>query len=307
MNGILVIDKPQDYTSFDVVAIVRGLLRQKKIGHTGTLDPMATGVLPLLLGSAARAQPFLPKTDKEYLAEFQLGITTDTQDITGRLLSKKEFHGTAAEVSAALSAFRGEILQVPPMYSAVWKDGVRLYDLARQGITVEREARPITVHTLELLSFEESAARGRLRVKCSKGTYIRTLCEDIGNALGCGGVLLSLRRTEACGYTLKDCLPLEEARRLIAEGKDLAARILPTESLFAHLPILTVTKKQTVRFANGGNLALERVTLPEKLPEDGLLRVYGADKGFLGIAKPDAEKGELAVVRLFCGEEGASS
>ena len=303
MNGVLVLDKPADYTSFDVVAVARRLCGQKKIGHTGTLDPMATGVLPLLLGAATRAQPFLPETDKEYLAEFQLGVTTDTQDITGRVLSRRPFYGTREEVLLSLAPFRGEILQVPPMYSAVQKDGVRLYDLARRGITVEREARPVTIYTLELLSYEEETARGALRVCCSKGTYIRTLCEDIGNTLGCGGTLLSLRRTAACGYTLDDCITLEEARRLAEEGR-LAERIRPVDGIFGHLPAVHVTERQAVRFSNGGGLDLGRVTLPETARETDSFRVYGPGKRFLGLGKADAAKRELSVVRLFSG--GAS-
>lgn len=212
MNGILVIDKPKDHTSFDIVAIVRRLSRQKKVGHTGTLDPMATGVLPLLLGTATRAQSLVPDTDKEYVASFQMGVSTDTQDITGTVLSQRKVSVDRARLEDVLPRFRGEILQVPPMFSAVQKNGVRLYDLARKGITVDREARPICIHKLILLEYEEKIGKGTLQVECSKGTYIRTLCHDIGEALGCGAVMTELRRTTACGFSLSDSISLEEAR-----------------------------------------------------------------------------------------------
>ena len=186
MDGILVIDKPKSYTSFDVVAVMRKLCGEKKIGHTGTLDPMATGVLPILVGKATRCAPFLDDTDKEYEAEFQLGLSTDTQDITGKVVSETPHRVTKADIEAVLPQFRGEIQQLPPMYSAVQIDGKRLYSLARQGIEVERETRPVTIYQCDLLSFDEETQKGTLRIMCSKGTYVRTLCSDIGVAyLGC--------------------------------------------------------------------------------------------------------------------------
>ena len=180
MDGIIIIDKPQGYTSFDVVAVMRGLCKQKKVGHTGTLDPMATGVLPILLGKATRCAPFLEDTDKEYEARFRLGVSTDTQDSTGQVMKTRERKVSREELEAILPQFRGEIQQIPPMYSAVQKDGRRLYTLARQGIEVERESRSVTIFRCDLLSFDEDVQEGSLLVACSKGTYIRTLCADLG-------------------------------------------------------------------------------------------------------------------------------
>ena len=219
MNGIIVIDKPSDFTSFDVVAVVRGTLHEKKLGHTGTLDPMATGVLPVLIGRAAKAQSLLPDTDKQYVADFRLGITTDTLDITGKVLSEKSSSITEEELLLSLEPFRGDIMQVPPMYSAVSKNGVRLYDLARQGIEVERDARPVHIGELTLLGFDAAAQSGSLRITCSKGTYIRVICDDIGKALGCGCVMTALRRTAACGFTEADAVSLDRLRELANENR----------------------------------------------------------------------------------------
>ena len=237
MNGVLVLDKPAGFTSFDAVAVMRGLAHEKKIGHTGTLDPMATGVLPLLLGNATRAAALLPDTDKEYEAGFCLGHATDTQDTTGKTVAESARRAAQADVEAALGGFRGEILQIPPMVSAVSVGGKRLYDLARKGIEVERKPRPVTVYRLELLEFDEEARSGVLRVSCSKGTYIRTICADLGEALGTYGAMSALRRTRACGFSLADCVTLGEARELAAAGR-LAERLLPVESLFSAKPVV---------------------------------------------------------------------
>lgn len=302
MNGVLVIDKPADYTSFDVVAVLRGLCKQKKIGHTGTLDPMATGVLPMLLGSATRAQALVPDTDKEYHAGFQLGISTDTQDSTGKLLLERPFSVTRERLEAALAPFRGEIRQVPPMYSAVQKNGVRLYDLARKGIEVEREARPVTIYRLELAAFDPDSGMGELLVRCSKGTYIRTLCADLGETLGCGAVMCSLRRTAACGFTLDDSITLDEARQLAAQG-ELLQRLRSIEQVFLHYPVVKVTAAQANRFRNGGALLLGRTGVPKSAQDGVLFRVRDPQAGFLGLGRVDLQKEELRVHRLFC--EGA--
>ena len=189
MNGILCINKPQGFTSFDVAAKLRGMLKTKKIGHAGTLDPMATGVLPVFVGNATKACDIMPDSSKAYRASFRLGEQSDTQDSTGTILKTAEVNCTAADIEALLPKFRGEIMQIPPMYSAVSVNGKRLYELARQGIEVERESRNVTIYSLELLNFDEETQSGTLKVACSKGTYIRTLCEDIGNYLGTGGTL----------------------------------------------------------------------------------------------------------------------
>lgn len=300
MNGVIVIDKPQDFTSFDVVAVMRHLCGQKKIGHTGTLDPMATGVLPLLLGKATRAAALLDDTDKEYRAGFQLGYCTDTQDTTGKKLQECSIKAQKAQIEAVLPYFRGNIWQIPPMYSAVQKNGQRLYALARQGIEVERDKRPVTVYELILNEFDENAQSGVLTVCCSAGTYIRTLCADMGEKLGTFGVMSSLRRTRAAGFSLEDAVSLEEAKRLSVQGT-LEERVRPTESLFLGRPVLRVTGAQAQRFLNGGGLSLERTSiLPQDQKDGAVLRVLSPDGDFLGLGAVDTRKAELSVLRLFC-------
>jgi tRNA pseudouridine55 synthase len=299
MDGIIIVDKPQDFTSFDVVAVMRRLCAQKKIGHTGTLDPMATGVLPLLLGKATRAASLLEDTDKEYEAGFRLGYSTDTQDVTGKTLRQSSRRATREQVEAALAAFRGDILQTPPMYSAVQINGQRLYDLARRGIEVEREARPVTIYQLELTNFDEEAQSGTLKVRCSKGTYIRTICADIGEALGTFGVMSSLRRTAAAGFRLEDSVTLDEARKLSEQGM-LETKVLPVETLFQNRSALTVSPAQARRFQNGGSLSLDRVSALRQDRTDGaVFRVYSPEKKFLGLGQVSAEAQELKVLRLF--------
>lgn len=297
MNGIIVIDKPQRFTSFDVVAVMRGLCGTKKVGHTGTLDPMATGVLPILIGSATKAQDLTPDSAKEYVAGFRLGVVTDTEDSTGTV--KATFPVTTDEkaLTSALSHFRGEIMQIPPMYSAIQKNGVRLYDLARKGIEVEREPRPVTVHELELLEYHQGKGEGALRVRCSKGTYVRTLCADLGKILGCGGIMTTLRRTAACGYTLEDSVTLDEAKELKAGGL-LEQKLRPVDSLFGEYQALAVTGPQAKRFQNGGALALER-TGAKRDPDGTKIRVYDPEKRFLGLGQVRREKNELSILKLF--------
>ncbi|MBQ3887283.1 MAG: tRNA pseudouridine(55) synthase TruB [Clostridia bacterium] len=300
MNGILIIDKPQDYTSFDVVAVVRGCVRERKAGHTGTLDPMATGVLPILLGTATKVQSLLPDTDKEYEAFFRLGLTTDTLDITGKVLHETTACHTSADIEALLPQFRGDILQKPPMYSAVYKNGVRLYELARQGIETEREARPVHISRLELLQFDEATQSGRLQVICSKGTYIRSLCDDIGQQLGCGGVLTALRRVRACGYTIAQATPLAEIRRLAREGQEAFIPLLrPVDSVFAEFPCVRVSEKQAQRFRNGAPLLLSRLKSLSTPVQQTFYRVYAPDGCFLGIGEPSMATEELLVKKLF--------
>ena len=297
MNGVLVLDKPAGFTSFDAVAVMRGLAHEKKIGHTGTLDPMATGVLPLLLGCATHACALLPDTEKEYEAAFRLGYATDTQDATGKKTAESGRGATRAQVESALAAFRGEIWQVPPMVSAVSVGGKRLYELARRGIEVERRPRRVTVGRLDLLSYDETDRSGTLRIACSKGTYVRTLCADLGEALHTYGVMTALRRTRACGFTLSDSMTLPQAKTLAAKGR-LAERLLPVESLFSGFPTVAVSPAQTVRFLNGGALDLERTALRrEPEPVQGTFRVKGPEDEFLGLGR--VESGQLCVLRLF--------
>jgi len=286
LDGILCIDKPEEMTSFLCVAIIRRLLGVKKVGHAGTLDPNATGVLPLLIGRATKTLDRLPVHDKSYTATLRFGAVSDTLDVWGEVTETGAPIPTLAAVEAALPAFRGEILQVPPMTSALKKDGVRLYELARQGIEIEREARPITIYELDLLDYDEAAGELTLHCACSKGTYIRTLCDDLGRVLGCGAVMTALRRTAAAGYTLDDCITVDEAKAMAEEGT-LATRILPIETILAAYPAITVSAPQAHRFRNGGALDLVRL----KSTVAGPVRVYDPDGICFALGIP--ENGQL--------------
>lgn len=297
MNGILCIHKPADYTSFDVVARLRGMAHTKRVGHSGTLDPMATGVLPVFLGTATKIISLLPDDDKAYAAAFRLGCTTDTQDSSGTQLTSSDQPVSLAELQAVLPAFRGEILQLPPMYSAVRVNGQRLYDLARQGKEVERTPRPVTIYELELVEYDEASRTGRLHIACSKGTYIRTIIHDIGQRLGTGGIMTALERTRACGFTSGDCITLEEAQELAQSG-GLEERLLPIDRPFAELPELRLSPAQTGLFRNGVKLDLHRTHGADK---PGRYRVYGADGAFLGLASPDMAAMELRIDKMLAG------
>ena len=290
MNGLLLVDKGKGFTSFDVVAITRKLTSQKKIGHTGTLDPNATGVLPLLLGNATKAQDIIPNHDKEYVAGFKLGLTTDTLDIWGEIKSEVKSEVTLSELEKVLKHFRGEIEQIPPMYSAVSVDGKRLYDLARKGIEVERKPRKITVYELELLDFDENNQSGVLKVSCSKGTYIRTLIDDIGNELGVGAVMTSLDRSKACGFLKEQCLPLEKLKKL--SPAEIEEKLISTENLFISFPELKVSEAQAKRFSNGGALDSSRTSLRSAENIEGnIYRIKYDDKFFgLGIVRDNEIK-----------------
>ena len=270
----------------DVCAKVRGILHQKRVGHGGTLDPMATGVLPVFVGNATRAVEFAEKADKEYIATLTLGLTTNTQDSTGQVLQRRPVTAGQEAVEAVLPRFTGEILQIPPMYSAIKRNGVKLYELARRGVEVERQPRPVTIYELELLERLDET-NYVIRVRCSKGTYIRTLCHDIGAALGCGGVMSSLRRTMAAGFTIHQAVTLEEV-----EEKG-AALLLPTDRFFAQYPAYTIlTARQEQRCRNGNPIQAEGL-------EPGLYRVYGRDGTFLCLS--DCRDGQLVSVKNFFG------
>ena len=301
-SGAFILDKPEGFTSFDAIAVLRGLFKTKKIGHTGTLDPMATGVLVVLIGSATKALPFLEDTDKCYVAGFALGAETDTQDSTGRILAESSQPVSEQALRHALTYFQGDVLQVPPMYSAVSVGGQRLYTLARQGIEVERPPRLIHIDQLRLLAYDAKARRGSLQVSCSKGTYIRTLCADIGKKAGSFGMMTSLRRTSACGFTLKDAYTLEQARQMV-ETDSLWQALRPVETLFSHLGQVRVSAAQEKRFQNGGALDLNRLSLKRKLKQGEQLRVYGPS-GFLGLGQGTLtlQEEQLKVLRLFRGE-----
>ena len=293
MTGIICIDKEKDITSFGVVAKTRGILGEKKAGHTGTLDPMATGVLPVMLGGATKFLDFLPSSDKGYRATFLLGKTTDTLDITGKVIEEHEVYKTKEDVLNILPKFTGKIYQYPPMFSAKSVNGERLYDLARQGIVVEREPCEVEVKKLELIKAEGNEYT--IDVICSKGTYIRTLIDDMGRRLGCGAVMTELRRTLACGFELKDCVTLSELQRRKDSGEGFESLVLSLDRVFEGYHRVVISEAQTKRFKNGGALDIQRVKNP---PYDGgICTVYSFDNQFLGLGKN--EDGELRVLRLL--------
>ena len=255
MNGFVCLDKPQGITSFVAAAKVRRILGEKKKGHTGTLDPLATGVLPVAFGSATRFIELIPDHDKAYRATFLLGKSTDTLDITGNVLCESEVTVKKEDVEAVLPGFLGESMQLPPMYSALKKDGVRLYELARQGKEVERERRKINIFSLGLVG--QNANEYTIEVSCSAGTYIRSLIADIGEKLGCPAVMTALTRTKANGIPLEKCVTIEELERLKNEDRLIEA-VIPVDELLSY-PSVSVTKPQAIRFSNGGELDLDRI------------------------------------------------
>ena len=286
MNGILLVDKPSGWTSNDVVQKLRGLLRERRIGHAGTLDPMATGLLTVFVGRATRAVEFAEADAKCYRAALRLGLTTDTQDVTGTPLRQMEADVTREMLEKALAQFRGEIRQVPPMYSAVKVNGERLYKLARRGETVERAARTVTIHGLDLL--EREGEDWILDIRCSKGTYIRTLCQDIGETLGCGGCMAALRRLEAGCFTVGEARTLEEIAQAAAEGR-AETLLLPVDTLFRGVLAETVGAAAEKKIRNGNTF---RTSWP-----DGPLRLYSATGEFLALAR--AENGECRTIKSF--------
>ena len=283
MNGIVIIDKPEGWTSQDVVSKLRGVLHTKRIGHGGTLDPMATGVLPVFVGRGTRAVEFFEHAEKTYETVLRFGITTDTEDITGNVLEEKQVNITEEVLETALEQFRGEIQQIPPMYSALKINGQKLCDLARKGKEVERKPRTITIHRLELLEFGGNTAR--LRVHCSKGTYIRTLCKDIGESLGCGGCMASLRRVSAGSYTIDQAIPLAE----LIDAVDPEQFLRPVDTMFIQYPAVTLTENQEKRCRNGNSFSIAL--------DDGTYRAYGQNGEFLMLAKVDS--GIMSTIKSF--------
>lgn len=297
MNGILCMNKPQDFTSFDVIGKLRGILRQKRLGHTGTLDPMATGVLPVLVGTATKACDILPNQDKTYQAQVQFGRATDTLDQWGtEVQTFPDMHVTEAALRDVLPQFLGEIEQLPPMYSAVSVNGKRLYELARKGETVERPSRKVTVYSIVLDAFDAAAQTATLTVACGKGTYIRTLLSDIGQRLGGDAVMTGLTRTAACGYPLEQCMTFEQVAAAVADGT-IEQKLLPVASLFTAYPKLKLNPVQTKLYQNGVKLDLAR--LPGVQPEQRDYTVYGSDGTFIGTAAADWENGVLRIGKHF--------
>ena len=289
MTGIIIVDKPQEFTSIDVVAVMRGLLHTKKVGHGGTLDPMATGVLPIFAGGATKAVDIVPDSDKSYRAGFALGYKSDTLDIWGNVTGSGMAAVTTAMLEKALEKFRGDIMQIPPMYSALKVGGQKLCDLARKGIEVERKPRPIRITRLERVEFD--GQKGVIEVDCSAGTYIRTLIDDIGAELGTGAVMTCLVRTRACGFDISQSLPLNTLKEMSYE--ELCGKILPVESVFSGLSRIELDETQKRLYLNGVRLDTDR--LSSKPPENEFCAVFGGE--FLGVAR--ATGGELVSVKRF--------
>ncbi len=285
-SGIIVIDKPSGWTSMDVCAKLRGLLKEKRIGHGGTLDPMATGVLPVFVGAATKAVEFAENSSKEYIAGLRLGVATNTQDSSGEVLQTRPVTAGRDELEAVLPRFTGAIQQIPPMYSALKRNGKKLYELARAGKEVHRDPRPVTIHDLEILE-QAGEAEYLLRVHCSKGTYVRTLCHDIGEALGCGGCMSSLRRTMAAGFTLEDAVTLEQVQE---QG---GAMLMPVDCFFADCPVFLLASPRMERMVRNGS------PIPAPGLEPGQYRVYSREKEFLCLSR--WENGELRSVKNFFG------
>lgn len=283
MNGIVIIDKPAGWTSQDVTARLRRVFGTRRIGHGGTLDPMATGVLPVFVGRATRGVEFFEHAEKTYETELLLGVATDTEDTTGTVLTRREVSVTQEQLTEVLECFRGEIMQIPPMYSALKVNGQKLCDLARRGRQVERQPRPVTIHELTLLSREGDTLR--LRVRCSKGTYIRTLCADIGEALGCGGCMQALRRTQAGEYTIAEAVPLQQ----LLEAAEPETYLRDVDTMFRGYPGVKLTVNQEKRCRNGNAFS---VSLP-----GGTYRAYSQSGEFLMLAK--VEDGVMSTIKSF--------
>ena len=283
MDGIVIVDKPRDWTSQDVTARLRRVFGTRRIGHGGTLDPMATGVLPVFVGRATRAVEFFEHAEKTYETVLRFGITTDTEDMTGTVLTEEKVSFTEEQLQETLAAFRGEILQVPPMYSALKVNGQKLCDLARKGKTVERQPRPITIHELTLVERGENTLR--LRVRCSKGTYIRTLCKDIGEKLGCGGCMESLRRVAAGEYTTREAVPLQT----LLDTEEPEKYLRGVDTMFRNYPAVTLTANQETRCRNGNAFSVSLAP--------GTYRAYSQDGEFLMLAKVDG--GVMSTIKSF--------
>ncbi|GIP21473.1 tRNA pseudouridine(55) synthase TruB [Paenibacillus sp. J22TS3] len=298
-EGVLPIHKPAGFTSHDVVAKARGILKMKRIGHTGTLDPQVTGVLPLCLGRATRVVEYMQEMPKEYEAALVLGIATDTEDLTGAIVQEtEEVQVTKEQVLETLRKFTGTISQVPPMYSALKVDGKRLYELAREGKTVERKSREVEIYELELTGFEPDLSRPTIsfRALCSKGTYIRTLCVDIGRELGVPACMSELKRTMSAGIPLSRCLTLEEVELCVREG-NLQQYLIPVDQAVSHLASHQVSAEKVKAALQGQRLSWTAVK-PQVMGNEPI-RLYDPDGNFLGIFHKEPESGAIAAVKVF--------
>lgn len=295
MQGIILLRKPKGITSFSAVSRIKRLCATKRVGHTGTLDPLAEGVLPILVGRATALSSYITEADKGYIARVRLGLTTDTEDITGEVLTRHEVQVSEEELKSAVFSFLGKIMQVPPMYSAISRDGVRLYQLAREGKTVEREPREIEIKEISASDFD--GTEFSLSVRCSKGTYIRSLCRDIGEKLGCGATMTELLRTETAGFCLEDTVALEDLT-----PENIREYLLPSDRALPALSSVSVTEKQAVRFSNGGELDLMRIK--GSITDGEIVRVkYGDILLGLGIVLQD--KGILKVECVINDKQGS--
>ena len=295
INGIVNVYKEKGFTSFDVLAKMRGIFKQKKIGHTGTLDPDAEGVLPVCLGRATKVCDLLTDKDKEYETVLLLGVVTDTQDLTGEILARKEVNASENEVKSAILSFVGEYMQVPPMYSALKVNGQKLCDLARKGVTVERKARPVTIHGIEILSVDLPEVR--MRVHCSKGTYIRTLCQDIGEKLGCGGCMKLLLRTRVAAFALKDALKLDELESKLKSGDE--SFIHSVDSVFEQYEKASVLEKADKLVRNGNRIPEEFIDHMQDAYKQECIRLYGWEQTFIGLYAYMPETKDFKPIKLF--------
>lgn len=293
MIGLLLLNKPKGITSFGAVSQVKRLSGEKRVGHTGTLDPMATGVLPILLGRATVLSQYLLDADKSYSATIKLGITTDTDDITGVVTSKSEVKSNDLEIGKVLSKFVGKQMQTPPMFSAIKQNGIRMYELARRGESVNIPSREVEVFSLLQTSKIDNNFEFDISTTVSKGTYIRSLCHDIGEALGCGATLTRLQRTKTAGFDICDCVNLENLT-----PQNIMQYILPCDTVVEYMPKVEVTQKQSVRFCNGGQLSLDRIN--HKFVDQQIYRVYFSNK-FLGLGKANINDNALKIVCLIDG------
>ncbi len=295
LNGIIVINKPKGFTSFDVIAKLRGILKIKRLGHAGTLDPMATGVLPVFVGKATKACNILPNNEKSYKAGFKLGLKTDTQDITGNVIFEEKSNITKERLISKVKLFSGETEQLPPMYSAVSVGGKRLYELAREGREIERRPRKIYIESIDVTEFDEVSQSGAMKIRCSKGTYVRTIINDLGEMLGTGGVLTSLERTYSSGYDISQSHTLDEIELLAESGEGIECIMYSIDSAFEQYDKIVLSNKHTKLYKNGVKLRLEQVFAKG----GNTYRVYGDDNSFLGLAFADNKSNEFRIKKNF--------
>lgn len=298
INGIINVYKEKGYTSHDVVAKMRGILKIKKIGHTGTLDPDAVGVLPVCIGKGTKLVDLITDKDKTYEAVLKLGMSTDTQDITGTVLRTAEVTASYEQIESVIKSYIGEYLQLPPMYSAIKVDGKKLYELARQGKEIERERRKVTIYDIRILGYSKEDQEVTLSVDCSKGTYIRTLLHDIGETLGCGGTMKSLIRTAVGNFKLSEALKLSDIEALVREEK-VETYVLPVDDMFPTYDKIKVDREYHKYIYNGNSFTKEQTTCPDSKGITDYVRVYDADDVFVGIYRYDSEEAIYKPVKMF--------